>query len=151
MVNRMSSRVPTAVRLFSPLAKLLLGAGVPQGPNALITIRGRRTGVPRTTGVTLVEVEGRRWVVGTFGEVNWVRNLRAAGEATLTVGSGREEVTAVELNTEARTAFFRDVLAPYVRRMRIAPVLLRLLQATEILDDPASAAAHRPVFELRAA
>ena len=107
--------------------------------------------MPRTTGVTLVEVDGRRWVIGTFGETNWVRNLRAAGEATLTVGRRRQEVKALELTPEARTEFFRDVLRPYVGRLRIAPVLLRLLRATEILDDPAAAAEHRPVFELRAA
>lgn len=139
------------VRLFSPLANLLMGAGIPQGPNALLTIRGRKSGEPRTTGVTVVQVDGRRWVIGTFGEVNWVRNLRASGEATLTIGGKREEVSALELTGDARTAFFRDVLGPYVRRMRIAPVLLRLLGATEILDDPAAAGERRPVFELRRA
>jgi len=139
------------VRLFSPLAKLLMAAGVPQGPNALITVRGRKTGVARTTGVTVVEMAGRRYVIGTFGDVNWVRNLRAAGGATLAIGRRSEEVKAVELTGDARTAFFRDVLRPYVQRMRIAPLLLRVLGATEILDDPALAAEHRPVFELRAA
>jgi len=52
---------------------------------------------------------------------------------------------------EERAEFFRNVLGPYVRRMWIAPVLLRVLGATEILDDPAAAGEHRPVFELRAA
>jgi deazaflavin-dependent oxidoreductase (nitroreductase family) len=146
-----STHVPASVRLFSPLAQLLLKVGVPQGPNALLTIRGRRTGVPRTTGVTVLEDGGRRWVIGTFGEVNWVRNLRAAGAATLTVGRRRYEVQAVELTGEARTAFFRDVLIPYVRRMRIAPVLLAVLGARDILADPARAAEDRPVFELRPA
>ena len=146
-----STRVPTSVKVFSPLAKLLLRAGVPQGPNALLTVPGRKTGEPRTTGVTVVEVGGRRWVIGTFGEVNWVRNLRAAGQASLTIGRRRQDVRAVELIGEARTAFFRDVLVPYVRRMRVAPALLAILGARDILGDPARAAADRPVFELRAA
>jgi deazaflavin-dependent oxidoreductase (nitroreductase family) len=121
------------------------------GPNALITVRGRKTGVPRTTPVALVEIDGKRWVIGTFGETNWVRNLRAAGEATLSVGSRREEVRSVELTPEEGAVFFRDVIGPYVRRMRIGRLLLAVLRSGEILDDPAGAAAKRPVFELRAA
>lgn len=150
MLNQVPARVPAAVRLLAPLAQRLLSVGLPQGPNALITIRGRKSGVPRTTGVTVLEAEGRRWVIGTFGDTNWVRNLRAAGDATLTVGRRSEQVRAVELVGDDRTAFFRNVLGPYVRRMWIAPLLLRILGATEILDDPAAAGEHRPVFELRA-
>ena len=146
-----SSRVPRSVKLLSPFFQLLLKAGVPQGPNALLTVPGRKTGEPRTTGVTMVEVSGRRWVMGTFGDVNWVRNLRAAGRATLTVGRRRQEVQAVELNGEERVAFFRDVLAPYIRRLRVGTALLAVLGARDILGDPGRAAADRPVFELRAA
>ncbi len=146
-----SSRVPATVKMFSPLVKALLRIGVPQGPNALLTIKGRKSGAPRTTGVTVVEVGGRRWVIGTFGDVNWVRNLRAAGRATLTVRRKSTEVEALELTGEARSAWFRDILEPYVRRMRIGPALLAVLGARDILGDPAKAAEGRPVFELRAA
>src|SRR5690242_1348092 len=149
MMNQVPARAPSAVRLFAPLAQRLLRVGLPQGPNALITIRGRKSGEPRTTGVTVIEAGGRRWVMGTFGDTNWVRNLRAAGDATLTVGRRTERMRAVELVGEERAEFFRNVLGPYVRRMWIAPVLLRVLGATEILDDPSSAGEHRPVFELR--
>ena len=53
-------RVPFFVPIFNPIARRLLGAGVPLGPNALLTVRGRRTGAPRTTPVALVELKGRR-------------------------------------------------------------------------------------------
>lgn len=151
MVNEMADRAPGFVGLFNPIARWILKVGALLGPNALITIRGRKTGVPRTTPVALVEIDGRRWVIGTFGEVNWVRNLRAAGEATLTVGRRHEDVEASELDIPARTAFFRDVLGPYVRRLPVGGLLLEVLGATEILVDPAGAAERRPVFELRAA
>src|SRR5712664_3119497 len=143
--------IPSVVGLFNPIARRLLKFGALLGPNALITVRGRKSGLPRTTPVALVELEGKRWVIGTFGETNWVRNLRAAGEATLTKGSRREDVKSVELTQEERTAFFRDVVAPYTRRLRIGPLLLSLLGSRDILDDPARAADDRPVFELRAA
>ena len=146
-----TAKAPSFVGLFNPVAQRLLKVGPLMGPNALITIRGRNTGEPRTTPVALVEIDGRRWVIGTFGEVNWVRNLRAAREATITVGRKREQVSASELDVAERTAFFRDVLGPYVRRLRIGALILSVLGAKEILSDPAAAAEHRPVFELRAA
>jgi deazaflavin-dependent oxidoreductase (nitroreductase family) len=145
------ARAPSFVGLFNPIARRILRAGPLLGPNALITVRGRKSGVPRTTPIALVEIDGKRWVIGTFGDTNWVRNLRAAREATLTVGRNREEVVADELDVEDRTRFFRDVIGPYVNRMRIGGLLLSILGAKEILDDPRAAAEHRPVFELRAA
>src|SRR5206468_4466521 len=120
----MAMHVPGYVGVFNPIARRVLKAGALMGPNALITVRGRKSGLPRTTPVALVEIDGKRWVIGTFGEVNWVRNLRAAGRATLSTGNRADEVTASELMGEARTAFFRDVLGPYVRKLRVGPALL---------------------------
>ena len=80
------TRVPFFVPLFNPIARRLLRVGLPLGPNALLTVTGRKTGQPRSTPVAVVDLGGRRWVIGTFGEVNWVRNLRAAGQATRIAG-----------------------------------------------------------------
>jgi deazaflavin-dependent oxidoreductase (nitroreductase family) len=145
------AKAPSFVGLFNPIARRVLRAGPLLGPNALITVRGRKSGLQRTTPIALVDIDGKRWVIGTFGDTNWVRNLRAAGEGTITVGRKREEVLADELDVEGRTKFFREVIGPYVRRMRIGTLLLWILGAKEILDDPRAAAEHRPVFELRAA
>src|SRR5215218_3331629 len=79
----------------------LLRAGVPLGPMVLLTVRGRTTGQARTTPVDLFEKAGRRWLVATHGEGNWVRNLRAAGAGILTHGRRRQAVTAAELTAEA--------------------------------------------------
>jgi len=147
----MATQVPGYVGFFNPVARRVLRVGALLGPNALITVRGRKSGEPRTTPVALVEIDGRRWVIGTFGDTNWVRNLRAAGHATLSVGRRSQEVDARELTVEEGTRFFRDVLTPYVRRLRVGGILLSVLGATDIVDDPAGAAEKRPVFELRAA
>jgi deazaflavin-dependent oxidoreductase (nitroreductase family) len=146
------SRVPSFVDMFNPLARWMLGAGLPLGPNALITIRGRKSGEPRTTPIALIEIEGRRWVSSPFGDVNWVRNLRAAGEATLAIGRKQQSVTAIELSTEERVAFFRDLMGPYVRRIPLGLgrlIVGSILGAKEMLDDPEDAAERHPVFELR--
>ena len=94
------------VPFFNMFARRLLRAGTPMGPNALVTIRGRTSGLPRTTPLAIVEHAGRRWIWAPFGEVDWVRNLRAAGEATITVGRRTEEVTAIELDPAERVVFF---------------------------------------------
>jgi deazaflavin-dependent oxidoreductase (nitroreductase family) len=144
--------VPGFVPFFNPIARRLLRLGPLMGPNALLSVRGRKSGQVRTTPVALVEVGGRRWTVGTFGNVNWVRNLRAAGEATLTVGRRTERVRAVELDRAEAGSFFADVIRPYVGGSRFTRWMLRsLLHGGDILDDPYGAAATRPVFELHRA
>ncbi|MEZ4860223.1 MAG: hypothetical protein R3C14_02900 [Caldilineaceae bacterium] len=58
----MSSKPPQWVISFvNPIVKFLLAAGIPQGFNGLNTIRGRKSGLPRTTPVAIIEVAGRRW------------------------------------------------------------------------------------------
>jgi deazaflavin-dependent oxidoreductase (nitroreductase family) len=154
MATRINSKpsVPSFIGFFNRITQRLLGAGVPLGPNALITIRGRTSGEPRTTPIAIVEIEGRRWVQSPFGDVNWVRNLRASGRATLTMGRRQELVRAIELSPEGAASFFRDVLGPYVRRLPLGSWMIgSVLGAKDILEDPVAAGMRHPVFELLAA
>lgn len=145
-----TSRVPRHISLFSPLLQALLRAGLPVGPNALITIRGRKSGEPRTAGVAIIEVNGRRWIWAPWGDVNWVRNLRASGHATLTRRGRTEEVNATELGPEERVAFFRDILGPFARSIPGGMTFVRFLDQTD-LNDPVGIARDRRVFELHPA
>jgi deazaflavin-dependent oxidoreductase (nitroreductase family) len=144
-----AARPPGWVALFTPLAKLLLRAGIPLGFNGLLTIRGRKTGLPRTNPVAIIEVEGRRWVWAPWGEVHWVRNLRAAGHATITRRGWTEEVRATELSGEERVGFFRDDLGGLARSIPFGVWFIRTVDGVD-LNDPVAAAQGRPVFELRA-
>ena len=92
--------VPWYVPLFGPVARFLLRAGVPLGLNRLVTIRGRKSGVDRTTPIAVIEISGRRWIWAPWGEVQWVRNLRAAGRATIEFRGRQEAVTATELDPD---------------------------------------------------
>jgi deazaflavin-dependent oxidoreductase (nitroreductase family) len=143
-------RVPGFVHAFNGIGRRLVSAGL-LGPNVLLTVRGRKSGMPRSTPVALVEVGGRRWIIGTFGEVDWVRNLRAARQATITRKRRDEPVQATELSPTQGAAFFRDVLIPYATRLPVGRLLLRFLGAGDIETDPEGAARRRPVFELRPA
>ena len=148
-VRQRAPHVPFLVPLLNPIAHRLLRIGIPMGPNALLTVRGRKPAQPHTTPVALVEVDGRRWVQSPFGEVNWVRNLRAAREATITINRRPESVDAVELSTAETARFFKEVLGPYVGRIPMGRWLLSLLGGGDILADPDAAAARHPVFELK--
>ena len=74
-------RIPIRFRLWNLLARRLLGAGVSMGPDVLLAVPGRRSGLLRTRPVAVIERGGQRWLIGTFGDVIWARNLRAAGQA----------------------------------------------------------------------
>jgi deazaflavin-dependent oxidoreductase (nitroreductase family) len=142
------TRLPRRVRFFSPILKFLLAAGIPVGPNRLVTIRGRKSGLPRTTPLAIVEIEGRRWVWAPWGEVQWVRNLRAAGRATIAMRGGRkEEVRATELDPTQRVGFFRDILGPHARGLPLGVWFIRIADGVD-LNHPVEVAEGRRVFEL---
>jgi deazaflavin-dependent oxidoreductase (nitroreductase family) len=115
-------RVTFAVRASNWMVMALLRAGLKMGaksfPMVLLTVRGRKSGQPRTTPVVTTEQNGQRYLVGTFGDVNWVRNLRAAGEATITRGRRAEQVSVVELPAGEAARVHQQVLA-------IAPGFIR--------------------------
>jgi deazaflavin-dependent oxidoreductase (nitroreductase family) len=140
-------RPPRGINVFNAIARPVLAAGLPMGFNGLMTIRGRKSGEPRTTPVAIIEVSGRRWVWAPWGEVHWVRNLRAAGRATIEVRRQTEDVTATELDPAQRVEFFRYVLGPLARRIPMGMWFIRTVDGVD-LKRPKEAAANRPVFEL---
>jgi deazaflavin-dependent oxidoreductase (nitroreductase family) len=141
------------VRASNPLSRRLLRLGMPMGPNVLLTVRGRTSGLPRSAAVAVVEFEGRRYVIGAYGDVQWTRNLRAAGEAEIRVRGHDEPVAARQLDRAEATDFYARILPAYVSRLpRFGQLFGRLLfgvAGPEIRDDPERAAITRPVFELR--
>ena len=142
-----AARAPRHVTVFTPIAKFLLAARVPLGFNGLITVRGRTSGIARTTPVAIIAASGGRWVWAPWGDVNWVRNLRAAGSATITMRGRKEHVRATELDHAERIAFFRDTLGPVARAIPFGAWFIRVVDGVD-LANPLEAADGRPVFEL---
>jgi deazaflavin-dependent oxidoreductase (nitroreductase family) len=147
-------------RAIGPLMRLVLRRGLPAGPNVLLVVRGRVTGEPRATPVALWELGDRRFVQASFGEVGWVRNLRAAGRAVIRRGRRSERVRAVELEPEAAGELMHDALAVF-RRPRLlrallgptvrppAAILYRYrLSVDDQLDEYVADARRHPLFEL---
>ena len=71
-------RVPGFVRVGNAVVMTLTRLGVPLGAMALLTVRGRKSGQPRTTPVAVIEQDGDRYLIAAYGIVDWVRNLRAS-------------------------------------------------------------------------
>lgn len=143
--------VPNYVPFFNRLTRRLLAAGIPMGPMTLLTVPGRISGKLRTTPVALFEHHGHRWLTATFGETNWTRNLRAAGEGVIQHGGRREAVTAVELQPERAGEVLEEVLGPRLKSPLQAAFLRKFyaLSARSTRDDFVHEALRHPVFELR--
>jgi deazaflavin-dependent oxidoreductase (nitroreductase family) len=85
-----------ANKVFIRLSRLGLSFGG-ESP-VVLTVPGRKSGTPRSTPVTPMTVDGKRYVVGSFPGADWVRNVRAASEVTLSRGRNHERVRMVELS-----------------------------------------------------
>ena len=122
-----AKNIPQFVRFGNVVTATLLRAGVKlvgpflifgNYPMYLVTVRGRKSGLPRTTPIATIVRNGKRYISTPYGIVDWVRNLRAAGEAVLTRGRRSETVSARELaESEAALLLREEVLAnnPFTR------------------------------------
>ncbi len=90
-----------ANKLFIRLSRLGLSFGG-ESP-VVLTVPGRKSGAARSTPVTPLTLDGRRYVVAGFPGADWVANARAAKQATIARGRHVERVRMTELSTaEAR-------------------------------------------------
>jgi hypothetical protein len=63
--------------------------------------------------VALVTQGQERWLVAAFGDVNWVRNLRAAGTADLIRGRHAERIGVEEPGPSAAAPILQQFLNAY--------------------------------------
>src|SRR5579871_3224879 len=112
-------------------------------PMYLLTVRGRKSGLPRTVAVAIIQRNGQRYISSPYGIVDWVRNLRAAGEAVLTRGRRAEPVNARELPTGEAAMVLRDDFKrgnPFARYFGVT--------ADSSLEEFERAVVSHPVFVL---
>jgi deazaflavin-dependent oxidoreductase (nitroreductase family) len=114
------------------------------GKIAQLTVRGCKSGKPRTTPIGVVTCNGKRYLVATFGVVNWVRNLRAAREATLTCDRQVETITAIELSPEEAAPILKECLASSTG---IARLCFKATSASP-LDEFEREVTEHPVFQV---
>jgi deazaflavin-dependent oxidoreductase (nitroreductase family) len=130
-------------RLINSIVRALVRLGVKLPHTYLLTVRGRKSGRPYSTPVTLVEENGSRWLVAPYGEVSWVRNARVVGKVALRRGRTSETVKITEVASDEAAA----VLKKYVTRV---PVVRPFFDATpnSSLPDFVAEARRHPVFRI---
>jgi deazaflavin-dependent oxidoreductase (nitroreductase family) len=145
MSDARSFHMTTMRRVGDRLMRPLIRLGVVPG-TYLLTVRGRKTGLPHSNPVTLVETaEGQRWLVAPYGDVGWVRNARAAKRVTLARRGHAGEYLLREVSPDEagpvlkRYVSLATVTRPYFNAHPDAP-------AAEF----AAEADRHPVFELTA-
>jgi len=145
-----TGHVPGFVRLTNRITRGVLRIGLPMGPMILLTVRGRKSGLPRTTPVGLFELDGHRYLFSTFGDVQWVRNLRVSREAVLSHGRQNETVPAVELAPEEAAPVLKGALAPFLGVPLMSGMLRSWYGVTRETTLPGfvDVARHHPVFAL---
>ncbi|GLZ35141.1 hypothetical protein Lesp02_73280 [Lentzea sp. NBRC 105346] len=83
-------------------------------PVLLLTVPGRRSGQPHTVPVVYMEHDGAHLVMGSGGgskpEPQWMRNLRAASNATIQIRDDVREVTPHVPTGAERDRLWHDVV-----------------------------------------
>src|SRR5579864_7810707 len=87
MAENQEFQAPSTVeRIFNRVYGFLVGLGLGFSYNYLLQVRGRKSGRSYSTPISLLELEGKRFLVAPRGRTQWVRNAEAAGEVTLKKG-----------------------------------------------------------------
>ena len=93
-----------------------LGGSVKGVPLLLLTVPGRKTGVPRTVAVSYFHHDGSSVVVGSAGgakhDPQWMKNLRATPTARIEIGRKEQEVRVRIADPAERDALWKDVIVP---------------------------------------
>jgi deazaflavin-dependent oxidoreductase (nitroreductase family) len=136
-------RLGPGTRLVNWVFAGMTRAGVGASYRHILTVRGRRTGRPRSTPVDVIEIGGRRWLVAGYGLSSWALNARASGEVTLRRGRCAQRYTVTE--PEAGEAV--PVLRRYMAQIRVTRPYFDA--APDSPDDAVKAELPRhPVFRL---
>ncbi|HWZ18142.1 MAG TPA: hypothetical protein VNW73_05050 [Ktedonobacteraceae bacterium] len=123
---------------------LLNRLGLSIGTMHILSIPGRKTGKMRSTPLSVLKVNGQRYIL-TGLETGWVKNARAAGWGLLSYGRKKEWVRLIELPVEERPVILREFPVQVPHGVQFFERLLDLPNDPEAF---AQAAPQCPVFRL---
>jgi deazaflavin-dependent oxidoreductase (nitroreductase family) len=131
-------------RIGNLVVKVMVRAGVGPKRMYLLTVQGRKTGKPYTTPLTVVEIDGQRWLVAPYDRVAWAKNVAASGSAKLSRGRKTEQLAVEPVDAHDSA----PVLQAYVR---IEPSLRRAFELgpDASLEEYEAIAPKHPVFRIR--
>jgi hypothetical protein len=143
--TREIGRLPSWLKGFNRVVIVLQRLGFVVGTMHVLAVPGRRSGVYRSTPVSLLTVDGHRYIVAGLDDADWVLNARVAGRGILHRGRTEEHVSLVELPVEDRAPILREFprLVP-----QGVPFFTRLYGVTADPEEFAELAETCPVFRV---
>jgi deazaflavin-dependent oxidoreductase (nitroreductase family) len=118
----------------------------------VLSVPGRKSGKLRTTPVSLMVLDGKRYVIGGLPNADWVENARAAGWGILAYGRKSERVALVELPVEERAPVLREFPRLVPRGVQFFQRLYDLPKDPAMLPEAFEQLAPTcPVFRIEAA
>jgi hypothetical protein len=124
--------LPRWLKLANPLVIALQRLGMRLGTIHVLSVPGRKSGTMHSTPVSMLRLDGTRYLIGGMADADWVQNARAARWGIMAWGRGSEQVTLAELPVEERAAILRE----FPRRVPAGASFFRRLYP--LLNDPAA-------------
>jgi len=139
---------PSSVEsLINRAIGLLARLGVGPAYMHLLEVRGRRSGKTYTTPVNLIDLNGRRYLVGARGHTAWSKNAAAAGVVTLRRGFRSQQYRVVPVPDDVKP----EILKAYLERYRRDVQRFFAVSAGSPVSAFGAIAKMHPVYELRPA
>ncbi len=113
------------------------------GQQVVLTTIGRISGEPHRVPVSPLDLTGVGYLVSPYGEVDWVRNVRANSKANVRQGRKSRDVTLAEVPTARRG----DLLFRYWTDQKITRPYFDVSSDPTKADFDSDASAH-PIFKI---
>jgi len=136
--------LPWWLKPANKIIMLLNRLGLPIGSQHILSIPGRKTGKLYSTPVSLLTVEGQRYIC-TVGATGWVKNARVSGWGLLARGRRQERVALAELPVAERAPILREFPRQVPHGVQFFELVLGIPNDPEAF---AAAAPHCPVFRI---
>ena len=135
--------VGLGTRLINWVFHIMTRFGFGASYRFILTVRGRKTGRLYSIPVDVMEYGGDEWLVAAYGVTNWVHNVRASDDVTLTRGGRSQKFSAEEAETREAV----PVLRKYITEV---PITRPYFDARPDAPDEAIASElpKHPVFRL---
>jgi deazaflavin-dependent oxidoreductase (nitroreductase family) len=138
-----SYQVNGQVKFINRMMRYLIRINIAPKGYHMLTVRGRKTGRTYSIPVTLIEHPEALWLVSPYGEVNWVKNARSAGEVLLSRG-GKDETYKI---VPAMPVDAAPILKEYIGKEGIVRPYFDVTPESS-LEEFAKEAPRHPVFRL---
>lgn len=109
----------------------------------VLTTTGRTSGEPRSIPVSPLDIKGSAYIVAPYGEVDWVKNVRADNRVRLRHGRQDRAVTLAEVPPGRRG----ELLHRYWKQERVTRPYFDVPPDPKPADFAAEAEDH-PIFKI---